>query len=249
VTEEELGGGGLTPVVRVGETVRRSTGPWTPAVQALLQHLATVGFGAAPRVHGLDDDGREVLEYVAGEVRDSYDDEKLVSIAALIRRLHDATRTFDPPASARWQFLVGSPKTGEVICHNDLSPSNLIWGDGRPQALIDWDLAAPGTPSWDLAYALYRFVPLYSDEDCARLELPIRPRGPRIRVLCAAYGVEATPDLLDVVERRIKALYDSARVWGEGGVAGWSEVWRQTRGEQWLRSMRFVEEQRADWVG
>ena len=248
MTEEELGGGGLTPVVRVGETVRRSTGAWTPAVHALLQHLVEVGFDEAPRVRGLDDDGREVLEYVPGEVRDSHDDEELVSIAELVRRFHDATRTFDPPASAHWQFLVGSPETGDVICHNDLSPSNLIWADGRPRALIDWDLAASGTPSWDLAYALYRFVPLYSDEDCARLEIPLRPRGPRIRVFCAAYGVEATPDLLDVVEQRIKALYDSARVWGEAGAAGWSDVWRQTRGEQWLRSLRFVHEQRADWV-
>jgi hypothetical protein len=81
-----------------------------------------------------------------------------------------------------------------------------------------------------------------------RLEIPVRRRGPRIRVFCTAYGVDATPDLLDVVERRIKALYDSARAWGEAGAAGWSDVWRETRGEQWLRSLRFVEEQRADWV-
>ena len=77
MTEEELGGGGLTPVVRVGETVRRTTGPWTPAVHALLEHLADVGFDGAPRVEGFDDEGREVLEYVAGEIRDSYDDDEL----------------------------------------------------------------------------------------------------------------------------------------------------------------------------
>jgi hypothetical protein len=56
-----------------------------------------------------------------------------------------------------------------------------------------------------------------------------------------------TPDLLDDVERRIQALYESARAWGEAGAPGWSDVWRDTRGEQWLRSLRFVQEHRDEW--
>jgi aminoglycoside phosphotransferase (APT) family kinase protein len=32
--------------------------------------------------------------------------------------------------------------------------------DGRPVALIDFDVAHPGPRAWDLAYAAYRFVPL-----------------------------------------------------------------------------------------
>ena len=144
MTEEELGGGGLTPVVRVGETVRRTTGPWTPAVHALLQHLAAAGFDGAPRVEGFDDQGREVLGYVAGEVRDSYDDDELIAVAELIRRLHDATTTFQPPDNAAWQRLVGTPQAAEVICHNDLSPSNLVWSDGRPRAFEEKRRAGEG---------------------------------------------------------------------------------------------------------
>jgi hypothetical protein len=52
---------GLTEVERVGDTIRRGTGPWTPAVHALLRHLEAVGFDAAPRVLGFDEQGREVL--------------------------------------------------------------------------------------------------------------------------------------------------------------------------------------------
>ena len=247
MTEEELGGGGLTPVVRVGETVRRTTGPWTPAVHALLEHLADVGFDGAPRVEGFDDEGREVLEYVAGEIRDSYDDDEIISIAELIRRLHDATTTFQPPEEAAWQRLVGTPQAADVICHNDLSPANLLWSDDRPRAFVDWDLAAPGPRSWDVAYALYRFVPFYSDDDCERLGIPKRARRPRVEAFCGAYGIDVTPDLLDDVERRIQALYDSARAWGEAGAPGWSDVWRDTRGEQWLRSLRYVQEHRREW--
>jgi aminoglycoside phosphotransferase (APT) family kinase protein len=244
----EQAGGGLTPVVRAGNTIRRAAGPWTPAVHALLNHLAAVGFDGAPRVHGYDDDGREVLEFVEGEIRSDYDDDELEAVARLVRRLHDSTATFQPPTDARWQILVGSPDGGDAICHNDLSPANTVWGDGRPRAFIDWDLAAPGPPSWDVAHALYRFVPLYSDDDCERLGIPPRPRALRIHAFCGAYGIEATPSLFDLVERRIRALYDSARIWGKAGAPGWSDVWRATRGEQWLRALRFVEQHRHEWV-
>ena len=35
--EVVLCGGNMTPVVRVGDTVRRATGPWTPTIHALLR--------------------------------------------------------------------------------------------------------------------------------------------------------------------------------------------------------------------
>ena len=66
--EEVLHGGNTSVVVRVGDTVRRQTGLWTPAVHALLAHLKSVGFGDAPTVLGSDDQGREVLRHVEGEV-------------------------------------------------------------------------------------------------------------------------------------------------------------------------------------
>jgi hypothetical protein len=42
--EEPLTGGFVNKVVRVGSTVRRTTGPWTPGVHALLRHLEAAGF-------------------------------------------------------------------------------------------------------------------------------------------------------------------------------------------------------------
>ena len=69
MTEERLEGGNThAAIVRVGDTVRRPTGPWTPSVHALLRHLERSGFGGAPRVHGIDDQGREILDYVEGVV-------------------------------------------------------------------------------------------------------------------------------------------------------------------------------------
>ena len=62
-----LGGGWEAGPVRIGDTVRRRSGRWTPAVHALLRHLESVGFDAAPRVLGMDGQGREVLSYIEGQ--------------------------------------------------------------------------------------------------------------------------------------------------------------------------------------
>src|SRR5688572_17058037 len=60
------GGNVAAGVVRVGDTVRRPVGEWTPAVHALLRHLERVGFDSAPRVLGIDEKGREILSYCEG---------------------------------------------------------------------------------------------------------------------------------------------------------------------------------------
>ncbi len=68
MAEERSLGGNLNDAVRVGETVRRRAGPWTRAVHALLRFLEEEGFDA-PRVLGMDEQGREILEYIEGEAR------------------------------------------------------------------------------------------------------------------------------------------------------------------------------------
>ena len=47
--EVRLEGGSMTHVVRVGDTVRRSPGRQSAAVQALLRHLESEGVDGAPR--------------------------------------------------------------------------------------------------------------------------------------------------------------------------------------------------------
>jgi hypothetical protein len=240
-----LGGGGLTPVVRVGSTVRRVVGPWTPAVHALLRHLEGVGFDGAPHVLGIDEEGREILSFLPSS-GESDDDAALAAVARLLRAYHDAVAGFRPSPDSRWNVMVGAPRTGEVVCHNDLSPANTIYRDGLPTAFVDWDLAAPGSREWDVAYALWRFVPLYSDDDCERLGFPVVPRGPRIRIFCDAYRLEHRKTVIATVRKRQRSLYETARAWGREGRPGWSDVWRDTRGRQWLGSID-LDANRVEW--
>ena len=53
-------GGRVGGAVRVGDTVRRPSGPWTPAVHELMAHVRSAGVSAVPRPIGWDGAGREV---------------------------------------------------------------------------------------------------------------------------------------------------------------------------------------------
>ena len=72
--EEILPGGNQGESVRIGDTVHRRSGPWTPAVHALLAHLERVGFRAAPQPIGTDEQGRAVLSFIPGEVHPGWPD-------------------------------------------------------------------------------------------------------------------------------------------------------------------------------
>jgi hypothetical protein len=166
--EEEPLHGGFTNaglVTRVGETVRRPQRPWSSATHSLLEHLASVGFDGAPRFLGIDEQGREVLSYIPGQaVIPPYPDwaltdEALVSVAELLRRYHDAVASFDPSHHA-WPPPVPARFRAGIVSHNDPNLDNVIFAGGRAVALIDFDLAGPGSAVWDVACAARLWAPL-----------------------------------------------------------------------------------------
>jgi aminoglycoside phosphotransferase (APT) family kinase protein len=81
-------------------------------------------------------------------------DRALASTAALLRRFHDVTEGLDLGPQARWSAELTDPRGGEVICHNDVCPENVVYRDGAAVALPDFDYAAPGRRVYDLALEL-----------------------------------------------------------------------------------------------
>jgi hypothetical protein len=53
-------------VVRVGDTVRRTAGPWTTAIHAFMRHPRASGFERVPEPLGIDGRGREVVSLIPG---------------------------------------------------------------------------------------------------------------------------------------------------------------------------------------
>lgn len=243
--EVPLQGGNLSQVVRVGDTVRRGAGPWTPAVHALLQYLERAEFDGAPRARGVDSRGREVVTYVEGDVFQYpmpdfvWNAETLVSVARLLRRYHDTIRGFVPPPDAAWQIMVGAPRSGPVICHNDIAPYNMVFRGHVPVAFIDWDTAAPGPALYDVAHAAWRWIPL-QDASWA----PIDDQFSRLRLFCDAYGLTKVErgQLIPLVRTRQEVVLATIRVWGEAGKPGWAHLLRMGHDKDIRDCLRWVDE-------
>lgn len=257
MSETVLQGGDLNVVVRIGDTVRRPVGPWSPAVHALLLHFEAVGFDGAPRFLGVDEEGREILSYVEGDAAFApvpESDEVVAEIGRLLRRSHDAQAGFEPPVDASWQRPAGQREHGEVICHLDLFWPNVIFRDGRVVGVIDWDLAAPATRLHDLASAANFWVALRDDASCEAWGIPCDRRGERLKALFDGYGLEqaSRPGLLDAVEALNRAWLASYHRWGrDERRPGWAEIWDRDQDRYLVAKQQWLAEHRekvAAWL-
>jgi aminoglycoside phosphotransferase (APT) family kinase protein len=186
-------------------------------VHALLLYLEKQGFQNAPRFLGLDEQRREVLTFIRGEVGNyplahyMWSDDVLVEVARLIRRYHDAAVDFVAPEGSHWQIEYPEKSQHEVLCHNDLAPYNTVYIDGKPCALIDFDNAGPGPRAWDLAHAAYRFVPLAHQNDPVMARegvTDLQAQGRRLQLFCESYGISARA-VLEMISPRLQALCDT----------------------------------------
>ncbi|MFJ6388291.1 phosphotransferase [Streptomyces sp. NPDC091972] len=186
--ESVLGGGAVNEVVRIGGTVRRRPSQRSEYVRELLALFESAGWRGAPRFLGVDERGREIFEYLGGEAAvtpgeraAARTDEALAEVARLVRAFHDLTH--------------GTALAGDqdVVCHNDLAPKNTVYAAWRPVAFIDWDLAAPGERTHDLAHVCWQYLELGPGVR------DVRRTARRLRLVCDAYGLDERDGLLDTV--------------------------------------------------
>jgi hypothetical protein len=212
--EVALSGGTLSAVVRVGNTVRRPVGEWTPAVHELLGHVRRRGFLLAPEPLGIDQSGREVLSFIEGltvgwstpwpaVVRSTV---LLEQVGEATARYHRAVADFRPEGVVPWQLGPAALGDDEIICHHDLAPYNVVIDEhGGLAGIIDWDLAGPGTARSDLAFVAWQWVPLHGPFVTRLLGWEEPPdRAGRLRLLLDAYGLADRDGFVDDVAARIR---------------------------------------------
>ncbi len=201
------------PVIRIGDTVHRPVGWWTPAVHGLLKYLESTGFKYSPRVLGFDEDGREVLSFIDGESgKDSWakviSDNGLRKYAKLLRGYHEAVADFRPPTNSMWGYGQANLKSNEIICHGDFGPWNTVWQGEEPVGIIDWDFVLPAKPRFDVLYGLEYAVPFRNDEACLNWhhfpEVPDRKH--RVKVFAEAYGTTYTANIAQEVADMQRAV-------------------------------------------
>lgn len=246
-------GGNLSASVRVGDTVRRRAGRWTPAVHALLEHLQRTGFGAAPRPLGFDDRGRAVLAFIPGEVHEGwpdpmprwmYEDETtLVAAARLLRRYHDACAGFVAPPDARWRLV--APGEHEVVCHNDWAPYNAVFRARLPVAMLDWDGAGPGSRLSDVSLSAYNWVPLKPRQDGD----PLPQRAARLATFCGAYGGVDAGAALDLLIEQLPFHADSIQAEADAGDPGYAKLVGWNVPSRLREEVELLREQRTELIG
>ncbi len=209
--ETPLCGGRVTHgVVKRGETVRRPLTGDRTLQHDLLRHLEHKGFVGTPRFLGVDDQGREILSFLAGDVPPDlghFSDAQLAAAASLLRRFHDATS----------DFAAVQRQGAEVMCHNDWGPPNAVMLDGIPWGLIDFDTLKPGLRLWDLGYSAFSWLDLGDPDYTA--EEQVR----RLNVFADGYGLTTCP----VTQIATHAL---AR---QTTLAAWAEARGQTEMALW----------------
>jgi hypothetical protein len=249
VVEQPLVGGiaNAGQIMRDGPYVLRPASPHTGSIHAFLRAVRAAGFEGASFPVGVDDDGRERLAFIEGDVPVapypdwSQTDAALASIARLLRALHDAARSFDPQGFV-WNGALADPAGGNVVCHNDVEFSNVVFRDGVAVALLDFEFAAPGRPAYDLAQLGRLCVPIDDEFDQARLGWRASDRPARLRLVADAYGLDedGRAELLGSMDDAIDRVEAAVRRSIEAGDTNAVEMVNRTGGiEKYDRRRRW----------
>lgn len=131
----------------------------------------------------------------------------------------------------------------EIIAHQDLAPWNLVAGETE-WAFIDWDTAAPGSRLWDVAYAMHGFIPLMAHPDWQRTDA-----GARMRAFADAYGLDEDErrDLVPLLGRRTRAMYDFLGEQAAMGSQPWATLWAEGHGDAWRDDAEYIEQRAHQW--
>lgn len=249
MNEQPLSGGNMGGAVRVGSTVRKPSQPQSATIQRLLAHVRAQGVTWVPEPLGIDEKGRDVWSFIAGEVVHDHptwlwSSDVLTTVARRLREWHDATATFDRLAEDVWWWPGKLP--AEVICHVDFAPYNHVFVNGQFVGAIDFDICYPGPRLWDLAYTAYRYLPLTPHLDDSvndastwdRTHLSPAQVDERISVFLEAYaGHDAylrfsASSLLGYVPPRLIAMAD----------------WCDTQADEALRRNGVMYRAHAQWI-
>lgn len=215
--EEEIslsGGNTSGRVVRIGNTVRKTTSASSPTIHRLLKYLESQGFDYSPRFLGIDEKNREILSYIDGRCEISAlawcSRTVLESAALMLKEMHDLTAGFQVADSDQWAYTYPDASRHEVVCHNDSGLYNLVIKNDQCNGIIDFDLAGPGPRLRDIAYAAYWLVPLsmHADDMRAYTTADIENGSARLKLFCKTYGIESDAVLLDMVSEVLNYMSD-----------------------------------------
>ncbi len=225
VSKTILSGGNMSTPILENHRVLKDVTKATDTIHELLCYAWDRGFRKGPRSYGVKN-GKHVLSYIEGFVPKEHPswiwkESILKEAASMLRQWHEATLGFFYEGST----CLSNEEEHEVICHNDFAPYNCVFQKEHLVGLIDFDLCSKGARLWDIAYGVYRFVPLFpqgnkelykeaspfsSEEMMERLQFFLGEYSQKDKELL--YTKEST---LKLVVKRVKSLASWSASYGK----------------------------------
>ena len=247
IVEEKLAYSCVSSAVKIGDTVHRETGEWTPTIHALLHFLKSKGFEYSPTVLGFDERNREVLEFLPGEAATPpwppalLKDDGLAQAASMLKRYHAVVKDFQPASDARWRIGKMTFKRGQIIRHGDLGPWNILWQGDVLTGLIDWDFAEPGKAITDLAQMAYFSVPFRGKSVWQEAGFTKQPNfHHRLEVLCASYGQFTANEVMAEIILWLRERLKRVKQLGRQGIEPWASFLKRGDDRDILRDLAWL---------
>ena len=251
--ESKLPFGNVSNTVKIGDAVHRDTGPWTPAIHALLEYLHEHHFDYAPRVLGIDEKDREILSFLDGEAAVRpwpsvlFSNDGICQAARLLRQYHDIVSGFRPTINAEWRIGKIKLEPNQVILHGDLGPWNTIWQGEILTGLIDWDFAHPGERIEDLAQLAYYFIPLRGEDGWKKAGFKDRPDfGNRLRNLVDAYGMYSPAEVINELFNYLENDRQRVQKMANRGIKPWTDFVERGDIEESLEDTSWLKMMQSD---
>jgi hypothetical protein len=221
---ETLDGGREGKIKKSGDKVIRPANVWSPDVHKFLEFLISKEFDLVPKPYGITEDNEEILSYVPGTAVNFplpviyMNDEMIIGAAKLLKKYHDIGRNYLNKLRGDEKWMLPEIKPVEVMCHGDFASYNVTLIGGKPMGMIDFDTLHPGPALWDIAYAVYRWVPFTSPENPDHYD-DINEQIRKMKVFLDAYGVtaEQREELPTMMVNRLTALVEFITTEAEDG--------------------------------
>ncbi len=221
---EVLHGGREGKITKEENIVIRPGNVWTTYVQTFLAYMHDNGFNHIPKPYGINEKGMEMVSYVDGTVyndclpKEILTDNVLIEVAKLLRRYHDIGEKYIHQLTGEEVWMLPERLPVEVMCHGDFAPYNITFVDGCVHGIIDFDTLHPGPRIWDIAYAVYRWIPFVSltnPDYCYEINEQIR----RLKLFADAYDLTNSEreQLPNMMIERISSLVSYMRNEADSG--------------------------------
>ena len=193
---EELSGGRVGKIYKSNDLVIRPSNPWTQDVHNFLNYIIDEGAHFVPKPYGINENDEEMISFLPGDVfnyplpKKLLSDSMIICSAKLLSKYHKYSQSYISKLMGEEKWMLPTIYPIEVMCHGDFAPYNVTIINDQAVGIIDFDTLHPGTAMWDIAYAIYRWVPFTSSKNPDHyddLEEQIR----KAKLFLDSYGIEA----------------------------------------------------------